>query len=162
MSANERIVESAYAAMRGEIPVPRTTSGYCLRLVRMVLENALGWDDEELYVRFPNKIETNTPQPRPFWARDVQRSFRDAGWGVPLAERQPGDLLFYWRAALNEHGDYVGHVGILLPGGFIFENIDAKYRYGTGAFNSSALSLTPSSTWGLGEVEAFRVPEGVV
>ncbi len=142
--------------MRGEIPVPRTTSGYCLRLVRQVLENALGWADEELYERFPNKIETKTPHPRAFWARDIQRSLRDAGWGVALIDRQPGDLLFYWRAALNGYGDYVGHTGVLLPGGFILENINPIYRIGTGAFATGALSLTPSSTWGLGEVEAFR------
>jgi len=147
--------------MRGELDVPRVTSGYCLRLVRIVLENALGWPDEELYRRFPNKIETNTPQPRPFWSRDVQRSLRDADWMVPLEERQPGDILAYWRAALNTHGDYVGHIGILLPGGFILENIDPAYRAGLGAFSSNALSLTPADRWGLGEVEAFRVPDGV-
>jgi hypothetical protein len=159
VSANDKIVESVYAAMRGEIEVPRITSDYCLRAVRMVLEHALGWADEELYARFPNKIESNTLHPRPFWSRDIQRSLREAGWGVALTSRQPGDLLFYYRAAMNEQGDYVVHTGILLPGGFIFENINPKYRQGTGAFSSGALSLTPSSTWGMGEVEAFRVPE---
>ena len=147
--------------MRGELPVPRVSSGYCLRTTRMVLEHALGWADEELYRRFPNKIETLTPvATRSYWARDIQRSFREAGWGIPLSEVQPGDILAYWRAAKNEYGEYVGHIALLDPHRFIFENVNPVYREGTGAFSSGALSLTPLKAWGVGQdIEAFRVPE---
>lgn len=164
MGVSERIVTSVYAAMRGALPVPRRESGYCLRLVRIVLENALGWPDEELYRRFPDQVESNTPKPRAFWARDIERSFRDEGWSIPLTEAQPGDIAAYYDAAPNEWGDLVGHIAILMPGDdgnlWVFENIDQKYREGRGAFSSGALSLTPMVAWGIGrEIEVFRVPE---
>jgi len=162
MSVNDRIVESIYAAIRSEVAVPRIEGGWCLRTVRKVLEHALGWEDEELFKRFPNKIETKRPHPRPYFARDIQRSLRDADWGVPLAEAQPGDVLAYWKAAPNEYGDYVGHIGIVAYGGFVFENINPAYRAGWGAFSSGALSLTPLALWvDDKDVEAFRVPEGL-
>lgn len=148
--------------MRGEVPVPRVSGGWCMRTTRMVLEHALEWPDEELYKRFPAKIDTVTPS-RPFWARDVQKSFREASWGVPLTEAQPGDVLAYWRAARNEYGEYVGHIALMARDGLVFENIDPLYRQGYGAFASGALSLTPLSAWAAGkEVEAFRIPEGLV
>lgn len=164
MDLSERIVHSVYKAMRGALPVPRQESGYCLRLVRIVLENALGWPDEELYRRFPNQVEGNTPKPRPWFARDIERSFRDEGWGVPLSEAQPGDIAAYYDAALNEYSEYVGHIAIVMPGDdgnlWIFENIAPEYREGRGAFASGALSLTLFDAWGIGKaIEIFRVPE---
>jgi hypothetical protein len=160
MSTGERIVASAYAAMRGDLPVPRTTPGYCLRTVRIILEDALGWADEELYARFPDKVPSNRPHPRPYYSRDIQASLRKAGWGVPLSEIEPGALLFYWQAARNNYGDWVGHTGIYAGHGFVLENIDPKYREGFGAFSSGALSLTPLTAWvGVRDVEAFKVPE---
>ncbi len=167
MRHNAAIVDAVHAAMQGYVDVPRVTSGYCLRLVRKVLEHALGWPDEHLYARFPSKIVTVTPSPRAFWARDLQRSFRDAGWGVSVDGLKPGDIVFYWRAARNAYGDYVGHVGVVMPGqgghpAWVFENINPTYREGYGAFSSDALSLTPLTAWMTGkDVEAFRVPDDV-
>lgn len=158
---NERIVESIYAAMKGEIDVPRQNGGWCLRAVRKVLENALGWGDEELFDRFPKKIETLTPEPRAFWARDIQRSFREAGWTIPLSEAIPGDVVSYWQAARNEYGEYVGHIALVSPHGYVFENVNPEHREGiAGVFTDGALSLTPFQSWGTGEeIEAFRVPK---
>jgi hypothetical protein len=42
----------------------------------------------------------------------------------------PGDLLFRWDAAAWKHGmvPYYEHVGILLDGGLVLENINPAYR----------------------------------
>lgn len=163
MSPANRIVLSAHKAMRGELPVERRKGGWCLQTTRLVLEHALGWADGELYRRFPDQVEGATPAPRNYWARDIQRSLRAAGWGVPLAEAAPGDLLAYWKAAQNEYGDYVGHIAILLEHGWVFENINPVYRAGSGAFSNAALSLTPLAVWvAAKDVEAFRVPEEIL
>lgn len=150
--------------MRGEIDVPRVTPGFCLKLVRCVLESALGWREMELYERFPEKIETVTPvATRAFYARDIQRSFREARWGVPLDEMQPGDILTHWKSAWNGD-DWVGHILIIMPEGFLLENISSRYREGMGAFSSGALSLTPAGNYlasRLDHAEVFRVPESI-
>lgn len=160
---NAAIVAAAYAAMRGGVDVPRLQGGWCLRTVRRILEHALDWPEEELFRRFPAQVESAKPKPRAYWARDVQASFRAAGFGVPATETLPGDVVAYWRAAQNDEGDYVGHIGVRLPGGFVLENIDAKYRLGTNALADGALSLTPFKAWSEGrEVEAFRLQEGAL
>lgn len=167
MKHNASIVNAVHASMQGYISVPRQSGGWCLRTVRQVLEHALGWPNEHLYKVFPDQVESKRPQPRPFYARDIQRSFRDAGWGIPLAALEPGDILTYWDAAPNSWGDKVGHIAIAMPGhngrpAWVFENISPAYREGWGAFSSEALSLTPITPWLKGRsVEVFRVPDSL-
>lgn len=167
MKYNAAVVNAGWAAVQGFIDVPRQSGGWCLRATRKIIEHALGWPDEELYARFPSKIETITPSPRAFWARDIQRSFRDAGWGVSVDGLKPGDIVTYWRAGKNEYGDYLGHIAVVMPGydghpAFVLENIDKRYREGYGAFSSGALSLTPLTPWMQDkEIEVFRIPDSV-
>lgn len=165
MNASEKIVEAALAGVRGEISLPRALpGGWCLRMTRVVIEKAFGWQDGELYWRYPAKLSTKTPEPRNYWARDIQASFRAAGYGVSTFDAMPGDVICHWRAAKNQYGDYVGHVGILVPfaGGEmrLLENIHPTHRESFGAFANGALSLTPWERWKEGrEVECFRLPE---
>ena len=68
---------------------------------------------------------------------------------VPHAERQPGDLVFNWRSAFDRRwGAYVGHVGVLVHGDLVLENISPVFRAGTSLMRDS-LALTPLSKWSL-------------
>ena len=165
-TVNERIVESGFAALRNEVSLPLAPE-YCLTLVRLVLEDALGLEPLGLYARWRTHI---TPRPAGDdyapWARDMERSLRAAGMEVPmprgggpgadvdryvvldLALLQPGDLLFRWDSP-----DPRGHVGILMPGGLVLENASVRNRPDALARGSTVLS--PLGTWPVTTVIRF-------
>lgn len=155
MTPNEKITQSAYAAARGVLPVP-DASGLCLALVRIVVEDALWNGGRRFYDWRTHPVERKVGAPQSAFvpvARDMERSLTRAGMGISLnmdgrhaipdARLQPGDLLFRWDAAHWPLGElpYYGHVGILLHGDLVLENINPAYR--AHSLSRGATSLTP-------------------
>ena len=98
-----RIVLAAALALNGGIPA---SPHYCLRFVREVVEHALGMQPYEFHRTYwTHRVEENrTGEP---WARDIERSLRNAGLQVDTP--RAGDLVFNHRIALP-----YGHAGIML------------------------------------------------
>lgn len=154
-TANERITRAAYAAARGTLPLPET-SGMCLKAARIIVEAALFDRRRRFYEWRTQPVERKPGAPAEELgpvARDMERSLSRAGMTLPLAKDgrycvpnetlQPGDLLFRWDAAHWEWGDipFYGHVGVLLDGGLVLENIRPEYR--PHSLQRGVLSLTP-------------------
>lgn len=139
MTSSEKIVRSASKALSGELQLP-ASSGYCLRLVRLVVEHALNIDFYGTYLT--HKVERAAGDDHDPWARDLERSMRLSGLAVlepqpnqryigmrALKEHaMPGDLLFRHDVAPTRAGTNVGHVGILLHNGLVLENINPRFR----------------------------------
>lgn len=147
------IARAAYGVLRGELAVPEK-SGLCLQLVRLVVESAYGMKPHGFYNWLTHPVERLPGDDHDPWARDMERSLREAGMASLLpdegryvsAERlaaggNPGDLLFRWDTAKNRQGSHVGHVGILLGGGLVLENVNPAYR--PGSLVRGATALTP-------------------
>lgn len=153
---NDEILASAVALLEGDVEAPEE-GGYCLQLVRLVIEDGFGWKPHEFYARYWDKKVRRGQGDSDLvpWARDLERSLRAADFGVlfpPEGERyvpsttilkdgKPGDLLFRWDTALSEGGEYIGHVGILMSDGLVLENINPGYR--PYSFKNGATALTP-------------------
>ena len=159
VSSNELVVDSAYKVLRGEMTVP-TEAGYCLQLVRLVVEDAFDMHSHEWYNWLTYPVERAPGDDRSPWARDMERSLNAAGMSiaaptsapktiedryVPMVElasvTQPGDLLFRWDVAKTKAGTFIGHVGVLLPGGMVLENVSPGSR--PNSFRRNVTSLTP-------------------
>lgn len=162
---NQLIAEAAWAAARGALKGVPKGPGLCLAFVRVVVEAGLGMRDRELYARYLVAGTTHRPgddqvrlaaaRQSP-WASDWEASVKKLAWGVPLAERQPGDIIFNHNAAKP-----FGHVGILLDRKTVLENIDHDYRpYSILLPNSLALTPLESRSWTL--VARVQHGEGVV
>ena len=121
-------------------------SGLCLAFVRRIVEIGLELPPWGFYTRFGTERVEREPGPpaSAWWARDLERSMRNAGLAVPTGElEEDGDLLFNWRAAPNAHGVYVGHVGVLADAsaGIVIENINPAYR--RHSLTRGTIALTP-------------------
>jgi hypothetical protein len=161
-TANDRIVDAAHQLLRGELAEPRR-SGLCLQLVRVVIERAYGLPSHDWYRRWRTITVWRSPgSDRDPWARDMEASLRDARKDLPLPrtgpagdparyvdlaapDLLPGDLLFRWDTARNAAGDFVGHVGILMPGGLVLENVSPTYR--AGALSRGPTVLSRLGAW---------------
>lgn len=151
---NQQITAAAWAAARGALPGIPKGPGLCLALVRVVVEAALEYRSHELYARHLVAGTTRRPGDDAVrlaaarlspWASDFEASVKKLAWGVPLAERQPGDLIFNHNASPP-----FGHVGILLDRNTVLENIDHDYRPGSILLpNSLALTPLESRAWTL-------------
>lgn len=157
---NERIRAAAWLAARGKLAgLPR--EGYlCLKLVRLVVEAALGLRDRELYDRWlvagtsrrgggeGERLANARANP---WAADFEASVKRLDWGIPFHARQPGDLLFNYHAA-----EPYGHVAVLLDRDTVLENIVHGLRP-LSIHLEPAMALTPVEAlpWTL----AARVPQ---
>lgn len=150
-----RIVESSYKALRGGLPLP-TKSGLCLMLTRLIVEDAHGLAPGGFYKLRTAVVDPDTRASEEPYARDMERSFRDLGLAVSqkydgryvkaaTADVLPGDLLFRWDTAKDSNGVYVGHVGILLDGQMVLENVNPAYR--SRSLNRGPTHLTPLWTW---------------
>lgn len=170
MSPNERIVQSAFALLRGEISVEPDEPGLCLALVRVVLEHAFWNGRWAFYDRHRSHIVERASADTSPWARDMERSLTRQGMALNLprrplegdaqryvdldaaaAELQPGDLLFRWDTARNRAGDYVGHVAILLPGNLVLENVAHR----SGALQRGPTTLSRLGAWPVTTVVRF-------
>jgi hypothetical protein len=149
------IARAAYALVRGDLPAP-SKSGLCLQLVRLVVESAYGMKPHEFYRWRTHPVERLPGDDNDPWARDMERSLREAGMAALrpdegryvstetlLLNGNPGDLLFRWDTAKNARGSFVGHVGILLGGGLVLENVNPAYR--PASLMRGVTALTPVS-----------------
>lgn len=152
VTSSEKIVRSAEKALAGELKLP-VAPGYCLRMVRLIVEHALGI---EFYNEFlTHRVERAPGDDNDPWARDLERSMREDGYAIlqPMTGQryvgariikefaQPGDLLFRHDVAPTKQGTNVGHVGILLHNNLVIENINARFR--NDGFHRRGTSLTP-------------------
>jgi hypothetical protein len=123
------IVLAATLALNGRVAEP--TPHYCLRLVREIVEHALGWEPYTFYAVFwTHTVEENrTAEP---WARDLERSMRAAGLSVPTPIA--GDLVFN-----HNLGKPYGHAGVMLTQNLVLD----VWPDATGP----PLRLTPVAEW---------------
>jgi hypothetical protein len=138
-----RIVTSAYRAMRGELALPEQ-AGMCLKLVRVIVEDAFGmqpWSWYSQWLTDDRRVQRAPGDDYEPWARDMERALRDArlAYSIPNEGRYVshekimrtcgwGTLLFRWDTAKTKRGTFVGHVGILMPGGLVLENVNPAFR----------------------------------
>lgn len=168
---NALVLESAYAGLRGEIALP-LQSGLCLAMVRIIIENAFDLESNEWYHIWRTYVVPRGPdENHDPWARDMEASLRNAGMEVALPRAggpkgdetryvvlledllKPGDLLFRWDSPQRP-----GHVGILMPGNTVLENVRRDYRP-VGLWRG-AIALTPLGSWPVTTVIRFdpRIP----
>ena len=172
MTPNERITQSAYALLRGEIRAEPDQPGLCLALVRVVLEHAFWNGQWALYDRhLSHRVERSPGSSSDPWARDAERSLSRQGMALDLPRQpfegdtqryvnldaaagqlQPGDLLLRWDTALNRYGDYVGHVGILMPGDLVLENVAHR----PGSLQRGPTTLSRLGAWPVTTVVRFK------
>ena len=155
---NERIREAAYRVLRGTLKVEKRP-GYCLKLVRQIVEDALDMAPGDFYRVFVyphfhlNPGETYEDI-KPYWARGAERALREQGFMVHIDQAKPGDLVFSYRVSRP-----YGHVGILLDGKMVLENTTA--RRGWNRNDMGAIRYTPMREWGpITTVARLRMPGG--
>lgn len=115
LGTNSKIIESSYKALSGQLRVENTSGGWCLRVVRQIVQDALHITHHEFYERFLTIKASNTDPNIPY-ARDVQVSLRHLGYSVSESDIMPGDLFFSWKPMPY------GHVGIVLSSDYVLEN----------------------------------------
>jgi len=118
-----------------------------LKLVRLVVEDAYQMPSHKWYEWRTQPVERRPGDDDSPWARDMERSLRLAGMAVALPPEnvqkpedryiptvhlasvcEPGDLLFRWDVARTQQGTFIGHVGVLMPGGLVLENVRPTSR----------------------------------
>lgn len=149
---NQRIVKAILDALAGKIPV-ETRPMYCLKVVRQIVEAAMGWAPGEFYRRYlTHRVEENTTNVP--WARDMERSLRRSGFEV--ANPVAGALVFSHVTARP-----YGHVGILLTPELVFENSPTPRGWRHTRHN---LQLVPFNNWvpltGIMDLENRKTPRG--
>jgi hypothetical protein len=163
---NAAIVESGYKVLRGELGAP-SNSGLCLMLTRLIVENAFGLPSHGWYKWRTHVVERAPGDDNDPWARDMERSMREGDFGVltpPDGSRyvtgaqlaavaEPGDLLFRWDVARTRAGTFIGHVGVLMDGQMVLENINPASR--PGSFQLGSTALTPLSMFPVTLVARF-------
>lgn len=172
MTTNEKIVESAYEIIRGDGRRPPQSSGMCLGLVRIVVENAL-FDGAWRFYEWKTHEATGKPPGRDPWARDMERSLTLARMAVPshrtgpdgdpgryvdltLSPPTPGDLLFRWDTAKDlDSGEFIGHVGLAMPGRMVLENVSPSYREAHTGVWRGPTRLSPLGAWPVTTVVRF-------
>ena len=136
---NTAVVLAAALAINGVIAPPQ--GHYCLRFVRQVVEHAYGWAPMEFYRQFwTHTVEENrSGEP---WARDLERSLRNAGFQVH--EPAAGDLVFNYRSAWPK-----GHAGVMLSDVLVLD-VWPSVR-------GSSLRVTPVWVWA--PTTVIRLPD---
>lgn len=156
------VVDSAYKLLRGEIAAPEKP-GYCLKLVRLVVEDAYSLGSHGLYRYRSRVVDADKRASRDPYARDMEASLRDQGMAVSqvydgpyvdqeFAQLEPGDLLFRFDVAKDARGVYIGHVGVLMPGGLVLENVTPRAN----SLSRGYTCLTPLWTWPVTTVVRFQ------
>lgn len=147
---NKTIVRSAVDAANGKVLGLPQQPGWCLMTVRLIVEHAFSWPNGGFYDRYlvaGTSTRGGTPRERlqeamkDKWAADIEASMKKLGFAVPALLRQPGDLVFNYRAAAP-----IGHVGILLTRDIVLENIRPSYRPQSIILSHGSLALTPYSS----------------
>lgn len=171
MTPSERIVQAAYDVLRGDVQAEPKSSGLCLALVRVVIEHAFyggAWRFYDLHrTVIVNPRERASQDP---YARDMEASLRDQGMALPLPRVpygndlsryidpsaldtvEPGTLIFRWDTAKDRNGVYVGHVGIVMPGRLVLENVANRY----GALQRGPTTLSRLGAWPVTTVVRYQ------
>lgn len=146
-----RIAEVAYEVVAKKWVPYDEKHGYCMRLVRQIVQRALGLSYDEFKARYwTHEVEDNlTGIP---WARTMQLSLREAGGcAVAFEDRQAGDLLFTWELALQ------GHTGVLYDRRQLIENTGSSRGLHISGFNRfSPLEDFPANPE---SIEIFRLEQ---
>jgi hypothetical protein len=161
MTPNERIARSALLAAQGKLPAVALAPGWCLKVVRLIVEHALFDGQYAMYGKWLSAGTTRRPGDAAArlaaaqddqWAADFESSCKLNGFAVSLADRQAGDLIFNHNGAVP-----FGHVGILLTPDWVLENISAAHRPDSIPLTPRNLMLTPITNrpWTL----VARLPE---
>lgn len=136
---NRAIVESAWKAARGELVV-ESRAGYCLRMVRQIVQDALDISYREFYDRYRTTLTTGAPERRMDdvpWAADVERTMKIRQYHLPPAYLLAGDIVFNHTAAVP-----IGHIAIMLDDNTVLENVDVRHRKYSVSL-TTGLVLTP-------------------
>ena len=171
MTPSERIVQTAYDVLRGDVQAEPKSSGLCLALVRVVIEHAFyggAWRFYDLHrTVIVNQAERFSQDP---YARDLEASFRDQGmavtlprWGIgldplrcvhpdALAAVEPGSILFRWDTAKDRNGIYIGHTAIVMPGRLVLENVASRYM----ALQRGPTTLSRLGAWPVTTVVRYQ------
>lgn len=161
LTVSQKIMTAAQAVISGRLRVEREP-GFCLKLTRQVIEAGLGFSDGGFYRRFMTvKAE---PKHEGWWARDAQKSLREAGYSVRLDELQPGDILCNHEVSkpYGHIGVYVGRVTLgtgrsaVTYDRAVLENTDSRRGFRLGG----AVAVTPLNQFA--PTEAFRIPDSAV
>lgn len=140
MDYREQVTAVALEALRGDAHLEQRP-GYCLRLVRQVVERALGLDPGSFYRLVRRHFRRREGERvQPYWARGAERALRAARL-VKKSPPEPGDLLFSHLASWP-----YGHVGIMVLPGLVLENTTVSYR-GWRHRGHGAVHLTPLREW---------------
>jgi cell wall-associated NlpC family hydrolase len=126
MTKNTQISKTAWQFARGVYAGP-SKPFYCLRLVRLIVEKALGVDFYGMY----GVARTSQERPKDEWGRedmswfasDIEASMKRLKLAIHISQRQPGDLIFNYKAATP-----YGHVGVLIDSNTVLENVDPSFR----------------------------------
>lgn len=148
MKTNQKIVESAYQAMFGTLRVENSSGGWCLRVVRQVVQHALDINHAEFYRRYMIQKASGTHPDIPS-ARDVQVSLRALGYSIPESDIQPGDLFFSWKPMPD------GHVGIMLNSEYALENTSSRRPVARNGFLGVSRLVDLKEVY---PMEYFRLP----
>lgn len=130
--------------------------GYCLRVLRQIIQLAFDIDYDEFQARYRTHISDGNPDPvNNTIARDVQRSLRMQRLNVARSELLPGDLYFNHQLGAPD-----GHCGIIysVAGDVVtlIENTGGGRGLVIFGYNHhSLLSMQPYAE----AMEFFRLPE---
>lgn len=164
-----QVVDAAYRMLSGQLKAPEH-AGFCLQLTRVVIEAAYDMKPYEFYKWRTHVVERAEGDGNEPWARDMERSLRFASMAYDfgdkryvsfddiIAECEPGDLLFRWDVARTKQGTFVGHVGILMPGGMVLENVDPRHR--SRSFFRGVTALTPLTDFRVTTAIKFNPAKG--
>lgn len=142
------VVELALDVLNGNFTTD-TTPGYCLRVVREIVEAAFDVPERALYNRVivPQWRRLEKGSTPFYWASSAEVALRSLG--LHTNDPEPGDLLFSSSASRP-----YGHVGILLDGDLVLENTMANRGWrkpGMGAVRLTPLSefdeVTTAISW---------------
>lgn len=163
------ILDSAYKILNGQLVAPQHP-GFCLQLVRLIVEDAYGMKPYSFYDWLTHPVERAEGDNHEPWSRDMERSLREAGMRHDFGAQRyahpydietqcdPGTLLFRWDTARTKQGTYIGHVGILMPGGMVLENVNPAHRINS--FFRGVTALTPLKDFRVTSVIEFDPKKG--
>lgn len=151
---NEPIVQKGWEIVLGDPLLDGMPHGYCLKAVRVLVEKSLGWEPFQFYEKYGVTRTSGAPPGRQdwsWWASDIEASMKQLGLAVPYDERQPGDLVFNYRAAKP-----YGHVGLLLERPLVLELVSPEYR--PTSMSRSNVCLTRLAGWQPTLIARLAVP----
>jgi hypothetical protein len=144
MTTNEKVIKAAWQFYKSPPKWALNEAGWCLRLVRAVVERAEGLPDMGFYNKYV-KQKADPPHDG-FIARDAEKSLRALGYAIKPDQVMPGDLVFKFDVKYNSDF-WVGHVGIIIAQGVVLENARPEWRNGGLFDNKGNVLLSDFEQW---------------